>query len=79
MLSFVANNPEGVRGHTAYFADAVVDIEFVEFRELGRTKAGRLDNTLYNQSGDPRIIGRNQVGRYPVHLHHLHGPEDGVS
>ena len=51
--------PAGVRGHTLYTHHAQVDIRFVEFRDLGRTR-----------------VETGQIGRYPIHLHHLMGPHN---
>jgi hypothetical protein len=51
--------PAGVRGHTLYTHHAQVDIRFVEFRDLGRTR-----------------VDTGQIGRYPIHLHHLMGPHN---
>ena len=53
---------DGVQGHAMFTARADVDIRYATFRELGRTRA--LDPTDHI----------NQIGRYPVHFHHLMGP-----
>lgn len=51
----------GVQGHVLFTHMADVDIRYVTFRDLGRTRAA------------PTGSG-NQIGRYPVHFHHLMGP-----
>ena len=73
-----SENPSGVRGHTQYFANAGVDIRYVSFNELGRTRVGPLDNTKFDASGNVTHIGTNQVGRYSQHLHHVQGPQLGL-
>lgn len=57
-----SENPDGVRGHLLFHGRADVDMRYAEIRSLGRT--------------DIRDLGpTNQKGRYPVHAHHLIGPE----
>ncbi|MEM7112446.1 MAG: G8 domain-containing protein [Chloroflexota bacterium] len=57
-----SENPEGVRGHVLLNGRSVVDIQYTSFQDLGRT--------------DIRNLGPdNQKGRYPLHVHHLIGPE----
>ena len=51
----------GTQGHTLFTQRATVDIRFTQFTELGRTDA--------RPTG-----GENQIGRYPVHFHHVMGP-----
>jgi hypothetical protein len=51
----------GVQGHAIFTDRAQVDIRYGLFRDLGRTVA------------EPTGPG-NQIGRYPIHLHHLMGP-----
>jgi Domain of unknown function (DUF4082)/Bacterial Ig-like domain/G8 domain/IPT/TIG domain/Viral BACON domain/Putative binding domain, N-terminal len=51
----------GVQGHVLFTHMADVDIRYAAFRDLGRTRAA------------PTGAG-NQIGRYPVHFHHLMGP-----
>jgi hypothetical protein len=51
----------GVQGHVIFTNRADVDIRYTLFRDLGRTIA------------DTTGPG-NQIGRYPLHLHHLMGP-----
>ncbi len=55
-------NPSGTRGHTLFTSRADVRIHYVQFRDLGRTRAAALDSVT------------NRIGRYPVHIHHVRGP-----
>jgi hypothetical protein len=51
----------GVQGHVLFTERATVDIRYALFRDLGRTLAAPTSTS-------------NQIGRYPVHFHHLFGP-----
>src|SRR5205807_9673894 len=53
---------------------AEIDLRFVEVREMGRTRMGVLDNTEFNDKGEVRQLGTNQIGRYAIHFHHYFGP-----
>ena len=53
----------GTRGHLLFTERARVDIRYAAFEHLGRTTAAPL-------------AGANQIGRYPVHFHHLMGPRN---
>lgn len=55
-------NPTGTRGHTLYTRRSDVRIAYVQFQDLGRTKA------------QPLHASTNHIGRYPVHIHHVWGP-----
>lgn len=69
-------NPSGVRGHCLFVDDADVKIRGAEFRDLARTKVDEyLDNTA-GTYGAITHYGTNQVGRYGVHLHHIHRRAD---
>jgi hypothetical protein len=57
-----SQNPAGTRGHTAYTHRTEVRIAYVQFQDLGRTRA----ETLH--------LVTNRLGRYPLHVHHLWGP-----
>ena len=70
-----SENPDGTRGHVLFSSRADVDLRYVEFRELGRTKMGMLNNTLTDSEGRARRLGTNQIGRYSVHFHHTFGPK----
>jgi hypothetical protein len=69
-----SENPAGTRGHTIFVSRADVDLRYVEFRELGRTRMGQLLNTRFDSEGKPLGIGVNEIGRYAVHFHHDFGP-----
>ncbi|QDT06272.1 RTX-I toxin determinant A from serotypes 1/9 [Rubripirellula lacrimiformis] len=76
-----SENPEGVRGHVAATAGAIVHLENAEFVGLGRTSSDEfVDDTVTETSGNLVQIGRNVAGRYSVHLHHLSHPAmvDGI-
>lgn len=70
-----SENPEGTRGHTIFISRADVDLRYTEFRDLGRTRMGVLENTQFDSEGRTVKIGTNQIGRYAVHFHHNFGPK----
>jgi G8 domain-containing protein len=57
-----SENPSGTRGHTLFTNRSDVDIYYVQFQDLGRTRAATLNSST------------NHIGRYPLHIHHLWGP-----
>ncbi|WP_419194221.1 G8 domain-containing protein [Novipirellula herctigrandis] len=70
-----SENPDGVRGHVQATGNATFNIANAEFRSLGRTSAdSQVADTLFETDGSVFVIGENQVGRYPIHLHHLSNP-----
>jgi hypothetical protein len=69
-----SENPAGTRGHVIFVGRATVDIRYVLFKDLGRTRMGVLDNTVYADSGEVSHVGTNQIGRYSLHFHHVFGP-----
>ena len=69
-----SENPAGTRGHMIFMSRAEIDLRFVEVREMGRTRMGVLDNTEFNDQGQARKLGTNQIGRYAIHFHHYFGP-----
>ena len=69
-----SEDPEGTRGHTMFLSHADVDLRYVAFRELGRTRNGTVDNARFDTDGRVRTVGTNQIGRYAVHFHHYFGP-----
>jgi hypothetical protein len=62
-----SQDPAGTRGHVVLTGEAAVDVRGVALWGLGRTRAAPLDSA-------PSGGGTNQIGRYPVHFHHLRGP-----
>ncbi|SEN74507.1 G8 domain-containing protein [Nitrosomonas marina] len=68
-----SEDPYGVRGHLLFTERANVDIRYTAFVDLGRTTSKPLDNTII-ENGEVKHIGTNQIGRYPIHMHHLMGP-----
>jgi hypothetical protein len=57
-----SESPAGTRGHTLFTHRSTVAIQFVQFQDLGRTRA------------TPLNANSNHIGRYPLHIHHLLGP-----
>ena len=70
-----SENANGVRGHTLFTERADIDIRYVGFAGLGRTTNQQLDSTTFDGAGNVTHVGTNQIGRYPVHFHHLLGPQ----
>jgi len=68
--------PNGVRGHVQFMYRASVDVRYTLFKDLGRTTARDLDETVFDDEGNAIRVGTNQPGRYPIHAHHLNGPEN---
>lgn len=67
----------GTRGHTAYHGRTAVDIQYVEYRDMGRTLNSVLSNTTpTNYTLPVTKVGSNQIGRYVAHFHHCWGPEN---
>ena len=57
-----SENPSGTRGHTLLTHRTNAEISYVQFQDMGRTKA------------EPLSRSTNHIGRYPLHAHHLWGP-----
>ena len=77
---FRSENPNGTRGQSIFLARADVDIRYALFRDMGRTQAAGIDNTVLDPvTEQPLHIGTNQIARYPLHLHHVFGPEQPQS
>ncbi len=70
---FTSANPLGFRGHTAFFANADIDVRYAQFDALGRTTNEKTDNTILAPDGTVLKHGTNQAGRYSFHVHHLVG------
>ena len=69
-------NPDGTRGHTMFLSHAAVDLRYVAFQELGRTRNGTADSARFDTTGRALAVGSNQIGRYAVHFHHCFGPRE---
>ena len=71
-----SENLNGVRGHVLFTYRANIDVRYVEVDNGGRTVNGdnNLDSTTFDSKGNVAHIGTNQIGRYPLHMHHLIGP-----
>lgn len=58
-----------VSGHVMFLDHAEVDIRYVVFRQIGRT----LNEKLTTPESELKNPGTsNRIGRYALHLHHLH-------
>jgi len=71
-----SENPAGTRGHVLFVSRANVDIRYVQFLDLGRTRNSVLRSTDFDSEGRPVRLGSNQIGRYAVHFHHTFGPKE---
>jgi hypothetical protein len=71
-----SEKPLGIRGHTMFADQANINIQNVAFKDLGRSRAGDLDNTECDSQGRLQNYGDNQIGRYALHLHFLRGPNN---
>jgi hypothetical protein len=72
--SVVLRSEGAVRCHVLATGRAAVDVQYAEFRDMGRTTVKPLNNTTFDTEGNAARVGTNQIGRYPLHLHHLLGP-----
>jgi hypothetical protein len=69
------NNPENVehRGHVLFMHNNNVNINYIQFKDLGRTNKKYVLNESHFASEDADApatqIGTNQAARYPVHFH----------
>lgn len=68
-----SENPSGTRGHGLFSQRADVDIRYVAWRNMGRTTTQPLNSTTFN-GNTVTAVGTNQIGRYPIHMHHVMGP-----
>lgn len=75
---FESENPLGVRGHIMLVGSSQVNFRYALMKHMGRTKFDPLDSATFNTGGVPTKIGTNQIGRYPLHMHHLSGPVGGT-
>lgn len=76
-VKIYSENPNGTRGHTFFTMACDVDIRYVEFKGLGRSKNVNFNNSTFSGTPDNAThIGTNQQGRYALHLHHLEGREN---
>lgn len=69
-----SEDPNGVRGHMLLGDKADINIHSVTVVNMGRTTVQQLNSTEYNVDGSVAHMGTNQIGRYPLHCHHLFGP-----
>jgi len=71
-IVFRSENAAGVRGHCMFMDTAHVHLYFASFLGLGRTASHKIHN-FNPQTGE---LGINQIGRYALHWHHVHGHAD---
>jgi hypothetical protein len=71
-------NPGGTRAHAIFLHHADVDIRYAAFVDMGRTTEDELDSTTFD-GNTVTHVGTNQIGRYPVHFHHLSGPSPAIN
>lgn len=64
----------GNRGSVMFTYRADVDIQYVQFSGLGRTKNGAVNDTTFDANGNVTNVGSNQEDRNPVQFRHLFGP-----
>lgn len=67
-----SEHPAGTRGHVLFAHEAEIDLCHVQFRDMGRTLVSALDSTTWS-GNTVTHVGTNQIGRYPLHCHHLIG------
>lgn len=73
-----SENPNGNRGHFAWHMQGYVDLNYTEFRDLGRTRNDvENDETVIAEDGGILWRAENQRGRYPIHSHHSFGTPGG--
>ncbi len=59
----------GDRGHMMFLGDTTVTLKNIAVIDLGRTTTSA--TVSVKKVGDTYIPGDNQIGRYPIHAHHL--------
>jgi PKD repeat protein len=67
-------NARGNRGQVTFTYRADVDVRYVGFFGLGRTKIDEIDNTTFDDSGSVTHYGTNEADRNPVQFRNLFGP-----
>lgn len=74
-VTFRSENPEGTRGHIIVMERTDVRVHDAVFADLGRTTSEFLDNSHVAEDGTVLHVGKNQIGRYTFHMHHVYGKE----
>jgi hypothetical protein len=69
-----SESASGNRGHVLFTYRADVNVQYVQFAGLGRTRNSADDNTTFGSSGTVTHVGTNQEDRNPVQFRHLFGP-----
>ncbi len=78
-VRFSSENGAGTRAHVLVTERAKADIRFASFTNMGRTTAEPLDSSTFDSEGNIAHVGTNQIGRYPLHLHHHMGPVNATN
>jgi hypothetical protein len=73
-----SENPTGTRGHVWLSRKSTIDLQHVRFAHLSRTTTAALHSTTFDAQGKVVALGKNQIGRYAIHLHHLVGPSQPI-
>lgn len=63
------SDSKGDRGHMMFLGDTSVSLKNIAVIDLGRTTTS--STVSAKKVGDTYIPGENQIGRYPIHAHHL--------
>lgn len=67
-----SENPEGTFGHIINTGNALADVRYAAFVNLGRTSVENIDNSTFDADGNLSHFGTNVIGRYAFHYHHVH-------
>jgi hypothetical protein len=69
-----SESASGNRGQVLFTYRADVDVQYVQFTGLGRTRNSAFDDTTFDANGNVTHVGANQSDRNPVQFRHLFGP-----
>lgn len=72
-IGFSSFNTSGYRAHMIATGAAVVNIQYAKFDGMGRTVTTTNLNNDVIVGGVVTQTGTNQIGRYPLHMHHITG------
>lgn len=76
----IGTPPTTTLGHTTVLHHGNVHTYYTEYRGMGRTRftdGSNPDNSTYDSLGNVTYVGRNQIGKYAIHLHHAEGMSNG--
>src|SRR5262249_505241 len=69
-----SENASGNRGQVLFTYRADVDVQYVQFTGLGRTRNSAFDDTTFDANGNVTHVATNQTDRTPVASRQLFGP-----